>query len=356
MPIRLDAVEARRRFEQALTLARSEADLPLEWLENVRVIGASPSKTFIAMLGTALLAKSTNPQIDPFSLKVRDFPNAYSARALCTDVLVPASIRAGVSLGTTGREPLNNQPFFRYERVAPNMIVLGNARPYLAHLCRFLESISTLTQSEALTALAAFIRVRSSVVVTAPSLLAGRQVIGLSGFIGRIARFVERDPEGGRRGQALVAACLDLVFPDVRTSRVNDPSRHWPGDVFAFSGDGPTLSVEVKQRPVTPTEIDQFSANLRSHDIGRGMVVALSPTQPSLPATELIERGWDKHQIHLVIIDTARELVSATLIWSAATLQNALAQLPSLVLARLVELEASSDAMKEWNSIFEDVT
>ena len=30
---------------------------------------------------------------------------------------MPASVEFGFDLGATGREPLNNQPFFRYDRI-----------------------------------------------------------------------------------------------------------------------------------------------------------------------------------------------------------------------------------------------
>jgi hypothetical protein len=36
---------------------------------------------------------------------------------LCHSVLVPLSAELGFSLGVTGREPLNNQPYFRMTRL-----------------------------------------------------------------------------------------------------------------------------------------------------------------------------------------------------------------------------------------------
>jgi hypothetical protein len=80
MTIRLDYASAKNRFSDALELAKSNEELPVEWLESTRKISESPSRTFIAMLGTELLAKATDPRVDTFALKVRAFPNAYSAR------------------------------------------------------------------------------------------------------------------------------------------------------------------------------------------------------------------------------------------------------------------------------------
>src|SRR5688500_17402277 len=129
MPIRLDYQVSHEQFERALALAQSATALPARWTAYARLVSQSPSKTYVAMLGTALLARATDHRIDPFALKVRSLPTAYSARSLCKDVLVPCSVRAGIHLGTTGREPLNNQPFFRHERVGPEMQVRPFMRP-----------------------------------------------------------------------------------------------------------------------------------------------------------------------------------------------------------------------------------
>ena len=104
MPIRLDSTQARRQFDEALELARSGRELPAHWLERTRKVGQSPNRTFVAMLGTALLAKATDAQVDAFSLKTRDSPRAYSARSLCKDVLMPAAT-ARINMSATGREP-----------------------------------------------------------------------------------------------------------------------------------------------------------------------------------------------------------------------------------------------------------
>lgn len=354
MPIKLDYGLAKRRFDEAVELARSDVELPVEWMEHTRKIGQSPSKTFVAMLGTALLAKSTDPRVDPFALKVRDYPNAYSARALCKDVLVPASVKAGVSLGTTGREPLNNQPFFRHERVGPEMVVRGGARPYLTYLGSCLAELEQFDGPASMLALAAFIRVRTQ---KAPDLLpleVGTRVLGLSGLVEAMAEFVARDPEGGRRGQAFVAAALDLVFPEVRTQRVNDPSRHWPGDVVVRADGAITLAAEVKQRLATETEILQFVEKLSRIGIERGLVAALDPKQPPLPVSDLQKVAWERHQVHLMVFDDPRDLLLAAFTWSREALGPALVRFPRLVAARLQELEVSPQGIADWLAIFGD--
>ena len=46
-----------------------------------------------------------------------------SADSGCHSVLVPAAAELGISLGVTGREPLNNQPYFRMTRLGDNQPV-----------------------------------------------------------------------------------------------------------------------------------------------------------------------------------------------------------------------------------------
>jgi hypothetical protein len=111
---------------RAIAVFREEAeyaesgDLDALWVEKVeefsRLCEESVSKTHIAFLGTAMLAKSVNHEADLFAIKpdhAPDNPLAFSARTLCHGIIVPLSAELGISIGVTGREPLNNQPYFR---------------------------------------------------------------------------------------------------------------------------------------------------------------------------------------------------------------------------------------------------
>jgi len=352
MPIQLDFDLSRARFAEALAVAQSDRPLPTTWLERTKKVGESPSKTFIAMLGTALLAKATDPRIDPFALKVRDFPTAYSARSLCKDVLVPCAVEAGIHIGTTGREPLNNQPFFRHERVGPDMKVRAHVRPHLDYLCQCLETIKRLNRGQALEALAAFLRVRIQEGPRTAAPIAVEEVLGVPDLAAKSARFISSDPENGKRGQALVAAALDLVFPDVRTTRVYDPSRRWPGDVVVYDDDAVIVSVEVKQRPATETEILQFVERCAQMGVHRAIAATLDPDQPLIEVDDLRETAWQRRGVHLSILVGCAELLYDVLTWTAKPLDEALAELPQLMAARLEELEASAEGQAAWASLF----
>jgi hypothetical protein len=354
MPIQLDVDASRERFNEALSLARSGTSLPSEWLERTRKVGQSPSKTFIAMLGTALLAKATDARVDPFALKTRKHRSAYSARSLCKDVLVPCAVDAGVHVGTTGREPLNNQPFFRHERVGPDMTVRPSARPHLDYLCESLDRMKSLDERQAVKALAAFLRVRLEEGLQRAAPLVIERAVGVPELAEGVSRFVSSDPENGKRGQALVAACFDLVFEDVKTTRVYDPSRHWPGDVVALAEDTTTLAVEVKQRPATDTELLQFAERCAQMGVHRAIAATLDPNQAPLYVDELRQEAWRRHGVHLSILESAADLVHAALTWTPKPLSEALTKLPQLVATRLEEVEASAEGLAAWAALFKE--
>ena len=112
MGISLDYGRARSVFLAAIEWAESGRPVPTEWVDRTARVAALESRTYTPMLATALLARATDDRVDALSLKVESGDAAYSARTLCHNVLVPASVTHGFSLRTTGREPLNNQPFF----------------------------------------------------------------------------------------------------------------------------------------------------------------------------------------------------------------------------------------------------
>lgn len=139
-------------------MAQSGQELPSEWIKRTETVACFEEKTCLVALGTGLLATATDDTVDPLTLKSRAGNRAYSARGLAHEVLVPASVEFGFDLRTTGREPLNNQPFFHSDRV--------DAMPRVKHpeeirqLVECLEAVHYLREEEAVQALAAFLRQR----------------------------------------------------------------------------------------------------------------------------------------------------------------------------------------------------
>ena len=82
-----------------------------------------------------MIAKAMRLDVDLFAIKplhAHDNPNAFSARSLCHAVLVPLAADLAISIGVTGREPLNNQPYFRMTRLGDNT----DQRAYLNRMLR----------------------------------------------------------------------------------------------------------------------------------------------------------------------------------------------------------------------------
>jgi hypothetical protein len=94
----------------------------LEWQKRVQELGRlcphSKSSTVIAALGTALLAKATDPRVDVYSLLVRgEAETSYSARSLADNVWARCRARLEIDLGANGMNPLNNTPFIGKTRI-----------------------------------------------------------------------------------------------------------------------------------------------------------------------------------------------------------------------------------------------
>src|SRR4051812_44248254 len=217
-PIRIDPATAERAVADAVDRARG-GRVPSEWVSMTEAVGNASSKTYVAALGTALLARAVDDQTDPMSIKATPSSRrAYSARSLCHGVLVPASREHGFDLGATGREPLNNQPFFRYERIDEMQRVRD--RLGLTLLLDALREVEKLDAKAAAAALAAFVRVRLEVADAKQRVDIRGLDLGVAQAIQGITDFITENPEGGKRGQALVAAAFDLTFADVRMGRV----------------------------------------------------------------------------------------------------------------------------------------
>jgi hypothetical protein len=250
---------------------------------------------------------------------------------------------------------LNNQPFYAEDRVHRDMPTRPSDRPHLNRLVDFLEELATTTEDEALYALAAFVAVRREVAAELqPTLEVGGRATTLPALIETVDRFVTSDPEGGRRGQAFVAAALDMAFDDVVTSRINDPSRHGPGDVRAFSGDDLRLAAEVKQKPVTETDVLLFAQALAAWPLPSGVYVALDPEQEPLPAGSINDKAIGLYGAGVQILEGVGAVFAAVGAWGLRSTEHVLDHFPRRMLARLEEQEASLEARREWSHLFEE--
>jgi hypothetical protein len=354
MGLRIDRKLAEKRFAEALKLARSTKRLPKEWLERTRRVGEAKSMTFTPALGTALLAKATDRRVDAFSLRDGESHKSYSARNLAKEVFVPQCVMAGVNIRTTGAEPLNNQPFFHSEKIGPDIHVRENAKEDLEYLCECLEKADFLENKGAIEALAAFLRARLEVSERPVEITLGSRRVSPAELGKLLDDFAEEDADGGKVGQALGAALLDLVFDDVRTKRVNDPGVKWTGDVGVFADDQLVQSVEVKQKPMSESEILQFAARLAQAGVRRGMVLALNQGSLALSIPELKTKAADLYGVELGIFLHPSDVLEEAIRWSDRDVPNALTALPVRGLERLKQIEASTGRCEAWARLFAD--
>jgi hypothetical protein len=101
MTISLRAEDMEQTLESAYLLANSDYALPAQWIARAEQLDKSPSVAFIAAVGSVLLAKATNPNIDALVIQEREgSAGAFSLRG-------PAKV-----LGTNRLEqrPRSDQP------------------------------------------------------------------------------------------------------------------------------------------------------------------------------------------------------------------------------------------------------
>lgn len=352
MGLKVDLSRAQDVLDKAVEWARSERPVPNEWSAWTERIDASPSKTFTPALGTALLAKATNPAVDALALKASSGRTAYSARAVSEKVLVPGAVSHGYNLRATGRQPLNNQPFFRYDRIDTIDRIHQRARPFLPDLISACEEINELDAGGALAALAAFLRVRLAA-AQEDNVRLGTSDFSVRRLVELAEEFIASNPEGGRRGQAFVAAAFDLAFPSVQSRRINDPSRRFPGDVQILDGKDIVLAVEVRQKPVTYIEALQFAESLRKQGVSTGLMTLLGRDQPRLDGYDLMVDADRMHGVLLTAVHDVRGLLTAAFTWSGRSLAPALNEFPRRMLVRLEEIDASRAGLQEWADLFD---
>lgn len=322
---------------------------PIEKLSEAAVGQAA---THIAFLGTAMLAKCVDPHVDVFAVKAKG-PNSYSARGLCHAVLVPNAPELDINLGVTGREPLNNQPYFRIEdrltREAPvrNSVLLNM-------LCDILDRLQGVDEEEARQALRAFIDVRRRHGVRYSRRLSDRINVSIPDLIEKIEMLVAGGSEGGRRAQAVVAGLMDVFAGEARVDarRVNDPSRSIPADVNvrALDGDGWERAFEVRDKAVSREDLYLFAQKCLDFGVPEAVVVAIAPN-PDMKLLDQARRWAAERGVTLTLFSDWPTLVEQALHWSATPSLEGAALVPGRIEQRLIEVEASEQAVESWQAL-----
>jgi SacI restriction endonuclease len=314
-------------------------------------------KSYIPVLGNALLAKGSNPRIDVFSLKAKDkSQGAYDARRTAEKVLVPASYIYKFSLGTTGAQPLNNQPFFRSFRIDRDLPVRGDAADVRDALLSLLHEIQQYRRDEAVRGLAAFIAVRREF-MPRYALTQGTLTIGSGRQLSTIVKaFVGPKSDGGGRAQAVAGGLMDALYTveRVRVGKKNEPDRKMPGDVgiraTTDSASPFTRILEVRDKNVPAHAVMSFVAKVAAAGIGRAILVAVDAHQEVLDVAELQTQA-QRTGTDLEIYTDWQTLIRAVTFASEAREVAFVESAVSAIRARIIMLELPVETITEWDSV-----
>jgi hypothetical protein len=327
--------------------------IKIEELSRLCEVGGSA--THIAFLGTSILAKASSDTVDLFAIKPRHSPNnenSYSARTLCHSVLVPLSAELGINIGVNGREPLNNQPYFRMSYLNDGTPIHLRSAPAFNYMLDLITELQQSSSSDARKALRSFIVVRKNYHtiydVAQTDIIADQ--ISLASAINAL---VSSNSEGGKRAQAAAAGIFDLFAgPDrVESGKINDPSRHYPGDVAIRAIDGSwEKSIEVRDKPVNESDIFIFGRACHSKGVREVAFVLASSNQRELRSKEL--REWANGLgIGLSIFYGWHQLVDEALFWASTPTIDGVRLIVDYIERRLILIEASNESVRAWQNL-----
>ncbi|MFC5941160.1 restriction endonuclease, SacI family [Micromonospora harpali] len=344
--IHIDYLKAQAVLERAVAVAESRVDLPRRWVRHVKEVGESPRITDAALLGCSLLAKACDGRVNPLVVRLDVDDRGYHARGLADNVLAPARRRYKLDLGSkSAKNPLNSSSWLRFPRL--EQLKPRHTESY-ERLLSVLRELDGLSEEDALLALAAWVRSRMAVAAANRPVIIRKSSADLAAVVSAAGIFVREKPEGGARGQALVAAAFRLLWSDVRTGKINDPSRDWPGDVHVFRKglEAPVVAAEVKQARVRDDEIRSFADSCFELGIRTVFYATLHPRQPDLEDIGLTVAA--NHGATFTRLTSAENVVLSALAWIGHDLEYSVPQFIQEMLAALRQVELSAETQKRW--------
>ena len=219
----------------------------------------------------------------------------------------------------------------------------------ISYLVECLEAVHYLREDEAVEALAAFLRQRLAAAAGAAPVDLGRMGADLMSLSTACREFLDQGTESGKRAQALVAAALDLVFDDVRTARVFDPSRRFPGDVQAFYKLEPVVAVEVRAKAVTYSDAIHFVRSAAAAGFPHAMIAAFASLDED--TARLRNEGWKEQGVLVTVQSCFCDLLLDALAWSRKPLHQQLSIFPECVVERLLQLEVAQSTLALWGEL-----
>ena len=365
MSLKLAEDKARHRLDEALRIANSDRLVPEKWEAITEELSGSTSKTFIAGLGIAMLAKATNKEVDPLAIKEEPhLPGSYSMRTLAEKVFVPVAHGQPVlpgqeypafHLGVTGPQPMNNQPYFRYSHL--DEVDRHGAGRWLDVLKDALRKLKQLNEQQAVLALAAFIRCRTKVQMEHEREI--EKTIGSVGdsmlLLDLLGAFVDQESTATDvplRLQAVVGGLVKASGASVSSQGLYDPSRHAPGDVHVPDPEEPWWVSEVKARPLLHHEAQTFIEKVSEYGgIEGALIVAIHPDHQPLHRDELSSSARERSLL-LCVCESMLELLAFIVAHPSAG-RPAVERVSEAISAQLKAMDASAETLEEWRKLFD---
>jgi hypothetical protein len=215
-------------------------------------------------------------------------------------------------------------------------------------MVRFLTELNSATAEDAFAGLAAFLRLRlefgeaerrvaASLVVEASE--------DLSALVEALGVYIADDTEGGRKGQALVAALLDLTHEEVYLAPINDPTGL---DVTVGDEGRPLLGFEVKQKPVTETTALHLAEEARLLGVDKAILVALAPDQRPLDRQRIRNQALAEHRVLVGVWESLSELAASIALQAPISAAEFAAEVPRAYLRRMQEHGVSPAGQQYW--------
>lgn len=344
-------------LDTALTRARVGEPAPVLWVRRVDRLGQLGIRTYVAALGAALLAKATDDRIDSLAQDVAAGPRGYSLRKVAEFLAVHNDDR--FHMGVTGRWPLNNSPFLRGPaRIDDFTKISRRARPSYELFRDCLVELNRMTGAEAADAFLAWVQVRMAAQAAeqaadhpSPSCRpsSGRELDPV--VVADMAdRFARQDAEGGKRGQALVAAILDGAFDDVVLQSINDPR---PGDVQVHTNGKIACLVEVKQVPVDEAAARSLAAETRARHASLALLAVIADQHRPLDRERLRLGALRRHHVLLAVTESVHELLATVAVFSATPIETIVGTLPDRYAERMRQHGVSDEGQRRWAELVE---
>ncbi|MFD5951632.1 restriction endonuclease, SacI family [Streptomyces collinus] len=355
MGITIKKSEAETVLRAAYRAASSSDDSLDDWTflaTSLREVDAP--RTYTAALVTALLARACDDRVDPLSIKEKYGERAFSLRTLCHGVVVPMSVELGFDLGATGREPINNQPFFRYDHYSEIVRVTNKARPYLDRVSNALAKVDEedFSVEESFDALVSVLAVCIAVASKKRRVAVGSAIVEAS-MIAETQSFVVSGHDVPRKLQACVAAGLDMAYDDVISRRINDPSRDMPGDVQVILDGDPLLTVEVRGKSVSGEGLEQFVRSATDAGFRRVALMVDAASHVSLmTADELTSDLEQEYECIVKVNESVSSFLRDVFVWSPRDTHSILSAFPEAMYRRMIEIEVRDSEMERWAKLF----